>query len=208
MHDLQRARRRRSAAWSRRRARWRRKRSPTCSSPARGVSACRCRASRASARACGTRNSRRSRSRTCCCARPCQIDRAAAGGVHHAASACSSPAAAARSASEICARVVAFGASDLLVLESSEPALHQILENPALLQRATPRLTASSPTCATARASAQVMRRFRAGRSVPRRRSEARALSREGLDRGHQDQRVRLGQRRRRRASRRAPRRS
>ena len=30
--------------------------------------------------------------------------------------------------SEICARVVAFGASDLLILESSEPALHDVLE--------------------------------------------------------------------------------
>ncbi|HEV2565379.1 MAG TPA: nucleoside-diphosphate sugar epimerase/dehydratase [Microvirga sp.] len=35
--------------------------------------------------------------------------------------------------SEICTRVVAFGASDLLILESSEPSLHHILENPALL---------------------------------------------------------------------------
>jgi O-antigen biosynthesis protein WbqV len=35
--------------------------------------------------------------------------------------------------SEICTRVVAFGASDLLVLESSEPSLHHILENPTLL---------------------------------------------------------------------------
>lgn len=34
--------------------------------------------------------------------------------------------------SEICTRAVAFGASDLLVVESSEPALHHILENPAL----------------------------------------------------------------------------
>jgi FlaA1/EpsC-like NDP-sugar epimerase len=36
--------------------------------------------------------------------------------------------------SEICARAVAFGASDLLVLESSEPSLHHILENPALAE--------------------------------------------------------------------------
>jgi FlaA1/EpsC-like NDP-sugar epimerase len=36
--------------------------------------------------------------------------------------------------SEICARAVAFGASDLLVLESSEPSLHHILENPALVE--------------------------------------------------------------------------
>ncbi|WP_210496216.1 SDR family NAD(P)-dependent oxidoreductase [Microvirga antarctica] len=35
--------------------------------------------------------------------------------------------------SEICTRVVAFGASDLLVLESSEPSLHHILENPTIL---------------------------------------------------------------------------
>ena len=35
--------------------------------------------------------------------------------------------------SEICTRVVAFGASHLLVLESSEPSLHQILENPTIL---------------------------------------------------------------------------
>jgi FlaA1/EpsC-like NDP-sugar epimerase len=36
--------------------------------------------------------------------------------------------------SEICARVVAFGASDLLVLDNSEPALHGILEKPALIE--------------------------------------------------------------------------
>ncbi|HEY8382328.1 MAG TPA: SDR family NAD(P)-dependent oxidoreductase [Microvirga sp.] len=36
--------------------------------------------------------------------------------------------------SEICSRVVAFGASDLLVLESSEPSLHHILENPAIAE--------------------------------------------------------------------------
>ncbi|MGO4570666.1 SDR family NAD(P)-dependent oxidoreductase [Microvirga sp. 2TAF3] len=35
--------------------------------------------------------------------------------------------------SEICTRVVAFGASDLLILESSEPSLHGILENPTIL---------------------------------------------------------------------------
>lgn len=35
--------------------------------------------------------------------------------------------------SEICTRVVAFGASDLMILESSEPSLHHILENPQLL---------------------------------------------------------------------------
>jgi FlaA1/EpsC-like NDP-sugar epimerase len=35
--------------------------------------------------------------------------------------------------SEICIRAVAFGASDLMILESSEPSLHHILENPTLL---------------------------------------------------------------------------
>ncbi|MBZ6077134.1 nucleoside-diphosphate sugar epimerase/dehydratase [Microvirga puerhi] len=35
--------------------------------------------------------------------------------------------------SEICTRVVAFGASHLLIVESSEPSLHHILENPTLL---------------------------------------------------------------------------
>ena len=34
--------------------------------------------------------------------------------------------------SELCARAVAFGASDLLVLENAEPALHDTLESPAL----------------------------------------------------------------------------
>src|SRR4051812_49190821 len=33
---------------------------------------------------------------------------------------------------KICPRAVAFGASDLLVVESSEPALHHVLENPAV----------------------------------------------------------------------------
>jgi O-antigen biosynthesis protein WbqV len=35
--------------------------------------------------------------------------------------------------SEICTRVVAFGAGDLMIVESSEPSLHHILENPTLL---------------------------------------------------------------------------
>jgi O-antigen biosynthesis protein WbqV len=35
--------------------------------------------------------------------------------------------------SEICTRAVAFGASDLLIVESSEPSLYHILENPTLL---------------------------------------------------------------------------
>ncbi|MBF9233254.1 nucleoside-diphosphate sugar epimerase/dehydratase [Microvirga alba] len=35
--------------------------------------------------------------------------------------------------SEICNRVVAFGASDLLIVEFSEPSLHGILENPSIL---------------------------------------------------------------------------
>ena len=35
--------------------------------------------------------------------------------------------------SEICARVVAFGASDLLVLDNSEPALHNVIETPELV---------------------------------------------------------------------------
>ncbi len=39
--------------------------------------------------------------------------------------------------SEICTRVVAFGASDLMILESSEPSLHHILENPTLLSSET-----------------------------------------------------------------------
>ncbi len=34
--------------------------------------------------------------------------------------------------SEICARAVAFGASDLLIVENSEPSLHHILESPAV----------------------------------------------------------------------------
>jgi O-antigen biosynthesis protein WbqV len=33
---------------------------------------------------------------------------------------------------EICARAVAFGASDLLIVENSEPSLHHILESPAV----------------------------------------------------------------------------
>ncbi|MBM6593839.1 nucleoside-diphosphate sugar epimerase/dehydratase [Microvirga pudoricolor] len=35
--------------------------------------------------------------------------------------------------SEICTRVVAFGASDLMIVESSEPSLFHILENPTLI---------------------------------------------------------------------------
>ncbi|KAA2235232.1 SDR family NAD(P)-dependent oxidoreductase [Salinarimonas soli] len=34
--------------------------------------------------------------------------------------------------SEICARAVAFGASDLLIVENSEPSLHRILESPTV----------------------------------------------------------------------------
>jgi FlaA1/EpsC-like NDP-sugar epimerase len=36
--------------------------------------------------------------------------------------------------SEICTRVAAFGARDLMILESSEPSLHHILEHPSLIE--------------------------------------------------------------------------
>ena len=51
--------------------------------------------------------------------------------------------------SEICTRVVAFGASDLLILESSEPSLHHILENPTLSVERHQRGRRRSPMCAT-----------------------------------------------------------
>ena len=97
--------------------------------------------------------------------------------------------------SEICTRVVAFGASDLLILESSEPSLHHILENPTLL---------SSDTNVDGviadvrdRERVEVMKRFgRTWSSTPRPSSTCPISRRTGPR--HQDQRLRLGERGRR----------
>ena len=51
---------------------------------------------------------------------------------------------------EICDRVIAFGASRLLIIENSEPALHAVLEALATKQAPARRSTAASPTSATA----------------------------------------------------------
>ena len=55
--------------------------------------------------------------------------------------------------SEICDRIVTFGAARLLVIENSEPALHAVLEIARRQIAAAPRSKAGSPTCATATAS-------------------------------------------------------
>ena len=139
----------------RRRARSCRRPIPTCSSPGRAASACRCRGSRASAKACATRSSRRSRSRICSCARRSQIDR------HRLERFIARQARSRHRRRRLDrlgnlrprGRVRRLATSS--IVESSEPSLHHILENPALLARATRGSMASSPTCATGSASAR-----------------------------------------------------
>ena len=97
--------------------------------------------------------------------------------------------------SEICDRMVTFGAARLLVIENSEPALHAVLE--ALKAKQTdggpvrPHRRYSRP-----RAHHGADRAVQARHGVSRRRAQARAAARTRLGRGHQDQRIRLDQRR------------
>ena len=97
--------------------------------------------------------------------------------------------------SEICDRIVTFGAARLLVIENSEPALHAVLEALAAKQRRR-RRGRIADIRDRARDHAPD-RGFQAGHRVPRRGAQARAAARAGLGRGRQDQRVRLGQCRR-----------
>ena len=144
----------------------------------------------------------RSRSRICCCARRCEIDRAPARGASSAASASSSPAAAARSAPRsACARWRSGRATSSSSRAPSRPCTtsSRTRRSPTsdtrvdgVIADVRDRDARSARSCAT----------LPPRRGVPRRRPEARALSREGLGRGREDERVRLRQRRRRRPSR------
>ena len=105
--------------------------------------------------------------------------------------------------SEICERLVTFGAARLLVIENSEPALHAVLE---LLEAMQARADISRPHRRYSRPDAdhEPDRAIQARHGFSRRRAQTRAAARTGLGRGHQDQRVRLDQcRGRRRGSRR-----
>ena len=90
-------------------------------------------ASRASAKACGTPSSRRSRSRTCCCARPC---RSTAPGwrVFIRGKRVLVTGGGGSIGSEICARVVAFGASRPAGARELRAVAAPILENARLRQ--------------------------------------------------------------------------
>ena len=98
--------------------------------------------------------------------------------------------------SEICDRIVTFGASRLLVIEHSEPALHAVLE--ALKGKHSE--AEISGRIADVRDRQRIMSldcALQARYRVSRRGAQACAVAGEGLGRRHQDQRVRLDQRRR-----------
>ena len=98
--------------------------------------------------------------------------------------------------SEICDRVATFGASRLLVIENSEPALYAVTE--ALAERAD-RRRHRRPHCGHPRSRTDHAPdgRVQAGHRVPCRGAEACADPRARLERGRQDQHLRIGQRRR-----------
>ena len=96
--------------------------------------------------------------------------------------------------SEICERVATFGASRLLVIENSEPALYAVTE--ALAERATGAVD-RRPHCRhpRSRTGHAPDGRVQAEHRIPCRGAEARADPRARLERGRQDQHLRLGQR-------------
>ena len=98
--------------------------------------------------------------------------------------------------SEICERVATFGAARLLVIENSEPALYAVTE--ALAARDTGAVDRGPhrryPRSRTHHAADE---RVQAGHRVPCRGAQARADPRARLERGRQDQHLRIGQRRR-----------
>ena len=101
--------------------------------------------------------------------------------------------------SEICDRVVNFSAGRLLVIENSEPALHAVLEQLAVKSSA----TVVEGRIADIRDRERIFkldRRIQAEPGVSCGRAETCAAAGARLGRGHQDQRVRIGQCRRRRA--------
>ncbi len=98
---------------------------------------------------------------------------------------------------EICDRIVTFGAARVLVIENSEPALHAVLEALAA-KRAAPQIEGRLADIRDRARIFQLWSRFQAGHRIPRRRAQARAAARTGLGRGGQDQRLRVGQCRRR----------
>ena len=98
--------------------------------------------------------------------------------------------------SEICDRVVTFGAARLLVIENSEPALYAVTETLAAhdIQRRHRGPHRGYPRSRTHPAADA---RVQAGYRVPCRRAQARADPRARLERGRQDQHLRIGERRR-----------
>ena len=98
--------------------------------------------------------------------------------------------------SEICDRVATFGAARLLVIENSEPALYAVTE--ALAARDTGAVDRGPDRrYPRSRAHHAADERVQAGHRVPCRRAQARADPRARLERGRQDQHLRIGQCRR-----------
>ena len=99
--------------------------------------------------------------------------------------------------SEICDRVVTFGAARLLVIENSEPALYAVTE---ALARARRRRCDRGPDRGYPRSRTRPAadERVQAGHRVPCRGAQACADPRARLERGRQDQHLRIGQCRRR----------
>ncbi len=98
--------------------------------------------------------------------------------------------------SEICERMLIFGAARLLVLENSEPALHAVLEKLAGMQ-AKAEISGRLADVRDRERIMALMREFKPDIVFHAAALEARAAVGNRLGRGHQDQRVRLDQRRR-----------
>ena len=97
---------------------------------------------------------------------------------------------------EICDRVVTFGAARVLIIENSEPALHAVLESLATKQ-SRPEIIGRIADVRDRARLFRLMGDFKPDIVFPRRRAQARAAARAELGGGGQDQRLRLGQRRR-----------
>ena len=97
---------------------------------------------------------------------------------------------------EICERVVNFHAGRLLVIENSEPALHAVLERLAVKSSQT-RVEGRIADVRDRERTFRLLAEARPNSSFPRRGAQTCAAFGARLGRGHQDQRIRIGQRRR-----------
>ncbi len=97
---------------------------------------------------------------------------------------------------EICDRLVTFGVARLLVIENSEPALHAVLEALAAKKSAA-EIDGRIADIRDRERIFRLVKDFQARHCLPCGGAQARSVARARLGRGRQDQRVRIGQRRR-----------